>query len=106
MYKSPVFSKIIYTKACTLTDEERENIKKEYKIVVKLIPEDGTIREVLQDLKKEHSFELISIEAGSTTTADLYDDETKPNPIDVHFLTRYRGPINEEAVGLKFTSIG
>ena len=61
----------------------------------------------MEDIMRTDPAGLISIECGPTITGPLYSGSVKSasNPVDTLYLTRYQGPIRNDAVGPRFSSI-
>jgi hypothetical protein len=69
------------------------------------------VNDLKQDLFASHGdvggSRLISIECGPSVTKPLYSDPRYEGnrPVDILFLTRYRGEVREDALGPQFASI-
>ena len=88
-------------------------MKRLYKLSIKklaCLPQDA-FSFVLNDMKSVDQSGLVSIECGPTITGPLYAfDRVKnvplfKNPVDTLYLSRYTGPVREDALGPRFSSV-
>jgi hypothetical protein len=84
-----------------------------YRLQVKLLAKRGDTPfvQIYHDLRQMVPDGTITIEAGPTVTGPLYEVNPETGklscktPVDTLYLTRYKGPIDPEAVGPKFSNV-
>jgi len=111
IYKSSIGRKLIYAAHSDLTSIEKARLNEDFKLSVRLLPTESKdpFMFVINDMKREDPAGLISIECGPTLTGPLYssvkNEGPVENPVDALYLSRYTGPVRDDALGPRFSSL-
>ncbi|TNV76600.1 hypothetical protein FGO68_gene13043 [Halteria grandinella] len=111
IYRDPTYKKIVYAPHSELTGLESFKYEQLYNLQVKLLSktEDAFVH-IAKDLRAITQG-VITVEAGPTVTGPLYQSDPTTSkllakvPVDTLYLTRYKGPIDPEALGPRFSSV-
>lgn len=114
IYQTPLCEKVIYPTKATVSLDEVKELNEKYNIKVKEVSK--TTKDpfmlILDDLKSQQLPSTgklpnyISVECGPTVTGPLYSlGLNNPRVIDILFLTRYIGPVRQDALGPIFSNL-